>query len=207
MREKGTIASWNDDKGYGFISPISGGRQVFVHISAFSNRGRRPEIGAVITYGVSTDKQGRPCAINATLAGDRLQVKKARSPGAIPITLAIVFIGVVTASVVSGRLPPIILAVYVGLSILTYAAYALDKSAAKKGAWRTQESTLHLLALAGGWPGALIAQQTLRHKSKKKSFRIVFWVTAALNLAGFVWLFSPSGAGLLRLLQKSVAGG
>jgi uncharacterized membrane protein YsdA (DUF1294 family) len=91
--------------------------------------------------------------------------------------------------------------------MFTYAAYALDKSAAKKGAWRTQESTLHLLALAGGWPGALIAQQTLRHKSKKKSFRIVFWVTAALNLAGFVWLFSPSGAGLLRLLQKSVAGG
>lgn len=207
MRTKGTIASWNEGKGYGFISPISGGKQMFVHINAFSNRGRRPEIGQVVTYSICADKQGRPCAISATLAGDRLREEKANSTGTIPITLAIVFIGVVAASVVGGKLPPIILALYVGLSMLTYVAYALDKSAAKEGAWRTQESTLHLFALAGGWPGALIAQQRLRHKSKKESFRFVFWVTAVLNVAGFIWLFSPSGSALLNFLLKNVAGG
>lgn len=42
MRIKGKIASWHDDKGYGFVAPVSGGEQVFVHIKAFSNRNRRP---------------------------------------------------------------------------------------------------------------------------------------------------------------------
>jgi len=82
--------------------------------------------------------------------------------------------------------------------------YALDKSAAKKGAWRTQESTLHLLSLAGGWPGALIAQQKLRHKSKKQSFRFVFWVTVIMNCSAFFWLFTPTGAATLGLFFSSI---
>jgi uncharacterized membrane protein YsdA (DUF1294 family) len=76
--------------------------------------------------------------------------------------------------------------------------YALDKSAAKNGAWRTQESTLHLLSLAGGWPGALIAQQKLRHKSKKQTFRAVFWVTVLLNCGAFAWLFTPNGSATIQ---------
>jgi cold shock CspA family protein len=133
MRTKGTIASWNEGKGYGFISPISGEKQVFIHISAFSNRSRRPEIGRMVTYSISSDKQGRPCAINATLAGDQLREYSYKSTATTPILIAIIFIGIVAASVLSEKLPPIILALYVGLSILTYVAYALDKSAAKKG--------------------------------------------------------------------------
>lgn len=97
-------------------------------------------------------------------------------------------------------MPPIIFAIYIGLSIITYIIYAMDKSAANKGTWRTQESTLHLLALAGGWPGALVAQQKLRHKSKKESFRFVFWVTVLLNFGVFVWLFSSAGSDLLNSL-------
>ena len=78
MRSKGKIASWNDDKGFGFITPLAGGKQVFIHVSAFGNRNRRPEINDVVTYALSTDKQGRPCAANATLAGDKLKEKKAK---------------------------------------------------------------------------------------------------------------------------------
>lgn len=54
-------------------------------------------------------------------------------------------------------------------------AYAMDKSAAVGGGWRIRESRLHLLALVGGWPGALLAQQVLRHKTSKAGFRGVFW--------------------------------
>ena len=52
--------------------------------------------------------------------------------------------------------------------------------------------------LLGGWPGALIAQQTLRHKSRKASFRAVFWLTVLVNCGLFIWLFTPSGSELLR---------
>jgi uncharacterized membrane protein YsdA (DUF1294 family) len=83
---------------------------------------------------------------------------------------------------------------YLVVSFATFVAYALDKAAAERGAWRTSESMLHLLALVGGWPGALIAQSRLRHKSRKQPFRAIFWVTVALNLAVFVWLFTPEGA-------------
>jgi uncharacterized membrane protein YsdA (DUF1294 family) len=74
----------------------------------------------------------------------------------------------------------------------------MDKSAARSGERRTPESTLHLLALAGGWPGALLAQQFLRHKSTKAEFRRTFWVTVVLNVAGFVMLCSTLGRGWLR---------
>ena len=206
-RTKGKISSWNDGKGYGFISPLSGGRQVFVHIKAFSNRKRLPEIGQVVTYAISADKHGRPCAVKATLAGDRLQQHKEKKSGNISIFVSIIFIAIVAVSVLEDKLPPVILAVYIGLSMLTYFVYAADKSAAKKGTWRTQESTLHLFALAGGWPGALIAQQRLRHKSKKESFRFVFWVTVFFNCGLFIWLFSATGSRVLNSLLQGVARG
>lgn len=44
MRLKGKIASWNDDKGFGFITPFDGGNRVFVHIKAFRKSGRRPDV-------------------------------------------------------------------------------------------------------------------------------------------------------------------
>jgi|JI6StandDraft_1071083.scaffolds.fasta_scaffold51081_2 uncharacterized membrane protein YsdA (DUF1294 family) len=83
-----------------------------------------------------------------------------------------------------------IAAAYAAVSLLTFLIYAIDKSAARAGRWRTPKATLHLLALAGGWPGALLAQQWLRHKSAKRSFRAVFWVTVVLNVVGLVLLCS-----------------
>ena len=73
------------------------------------------------------------------------------------------------------RLPLWLLAAVAGLNLVTFFAYALDKSAAQRGAWRTPEQTLHLLALLGGWPAAWWAQQWLRHKSRKQAFRSAYW--------------------------------
>lgn len=72
------------------------------------------------------------------------------------------------------------------MSLVAFLAYALDKSAATQKRWRTSEGTLLLIGLACGWPGALLAQQFLRHKSAKPSFVAAFWLTALLNVAGFV---------------------
>ncbi|GAB3124973.1 DUF1294 domain-containing protein [Leifsonia psychrotolerans] len=80
---------------------------------------------------------------------------------------------------------------YVGASILCFIVYAVDKSAARAGRWRISETTLLLLGLLGGWPGAIVAQQTLRHKTKKASFRKAFWTTVVANVAVFVVLATP----------------
>lgn len=82
-------------------------------------------------------------------------------------------------------LPPLwlLLSTLYGLmSLLTFLLYAVDKRAAKKGAWRIPEQTLHLCALLCGWPGALLGQRMLRHKSKKLPFRLVLCLTIVVNL-------------------------
>jgi len=204
MRSKGKLTSWNDEKGFGFITPNSGGNQIFVHIKAFSNRNRRPAINQLVAYTQSADKQGRPCAARVALAGDRLPKKTKGNCGSMSVIAAIFFLVIVGVSVLTAKIPPLILIFYMFISLFTFMTYAVDKSAARKGAWRTQESTLHLLSLAGGWPGALVAQQRLRHKSKKQSFRFVFWVTVLLNSGAFVWLFTPAGASTLKSLQSLI---
>lgn len=89
----------------------------------------------------------------------------------------------------AGRLPWWVLGAAAGVNLLTFLAYAIDKSAAQNGQWRTKESHLHLLSLAGGWPGAWFAQQWLRHKSRKAEFRAVYWATAVLHCAALgAWL-------------------
>lgn len=79
------------------------------------------------------------------------------------------------------RLPLQAVSVPLVLSAITFIVYALDKHAAQTGRRRTPESTLHLLELAGGWPGAWIAQQRLRHKSRKPAYRRAFRAMAMLH--------------------------
>ena len=67
MRIKGNITTWNDEKAFGFITPDGGGKQVFIHISDFKNRTRRPELNQEVVYTLSHDKQKRVCAKHATL--------------------------------------------------------------------------------------------------------------------------------------------
>ena len=62
---------------------------------------------------------------------------------------------------------------------------------AGRDAWRIRESALLLLGLLGGWPGAVLAQQWLRHKSAKPSLRNAFWLTVLVNTSLFVVLSSP----------------
>lgn len=205
MRTKGRIASWNDEKGYGFVSPLAGGDRTFVHIKAFANRSRRPVVGDVITYSVSTDTRGRPCAEEATIAGVPNTEKRKNSPGYLPQALAFGFLLIVAGAVLVSAIPMPVLLIYLIVSTATFAAYALDKMAAKKGSWRTSENTLHLLALIGGWPGALIAQNHLRHKTRKQPFRTVFWGTVVVNCAVLTWLFTPEGANTWRSILAVVA--
>ena len=102
---------------------------------------------------------------------------------------ATLFAVLLAGFVLSGQLSPLIPALYLLASLVTFTVYAIDKRAARGGSWRTRESTLHLLSVVGGWPGALAAQRLLRHKTQKQPFRAIFLGSIAVNcgmLAGYL---------------------
>lgn len=200
MRTKGKVTHWNQEKGYGFITPSVGEKRVFVHISAFRGRGNQPEVNQLVEFSLSTDRQGRTCAVQVSEVGAHNPRQIKRKGRLTHLLGAAVFLVVVVSSVVSGVMPIEILFVYLGASMLTYLFYYFDKTAAQRGSWRTPESTLHALSFFGGWPGALIAQETLRHKSRKASFRVGFWLTVILNCGLFIWLCTPSGGDMLNAI-------
>lgn len=70
---------------------------------------------------------------------------------------------------------------YLVMSLLTFFLYWRDKRQARNDGWRTPEKILHGAELLGGWPGALLAQQSLRHKTRKLSYQTVFWVIVGLH--------------------------
>ncbi|QPG06807.1 DUF1294 domain-containing protein [Salinimonas marina] len=72
---------------------------------------------------------------------------------------------------------------YSVMSLITFIWYWRDKRASIGEKWRVPELTLHMMALLGGWPGACVAQQVFRHKTQKRTFRVVFVFTCGANIA------------------------
>ena len=130
--------------------------------------------------------------------GRRREPVASSSSSILPIGLLILgYAGLLGYGVWTTRLPPIALGVLLLISLLAFAVYGFDKSAAQAGRWRTAESTLHLLSLAGGWPGAWCAQRLFRHKSRKASFMTGYWATVLLNIAAVAaWVGKLLPAGL-----------
>ena len=206
MRFEGTLTSWNDDRGFGYIESRQGGEPIFVHVSAWPRGSGRPQLHQSVTFEVELGPKGKR-ARDVRLS----QVRRAAPPpaprressaqwGTATLFAIPAFVALYLVAAVMWKLPLWVAGWYFALSAATFIAYAGDKSAAARGAWRTPESTLHALAAAGGWPGALVAQQFLRHKTTKRSFREVFWATVLLNVLGLVVLASPIRSWLLTKL-------
>ena len=199
MRYQGKIKNWKDDQGFGFITPNGGGEKAFVHIKAFAGRARRPVEGDLVTYQLGNDERCRLRAEDIRFVHGRETSAGSQGSIALDSMFAILFCLLLALAALKGRLPFAVLGLYCAASMITFVGYAIDKSAAQQHRWRTQESTLHLFGMLGGWPGALLAQKTLRHKSKKKKFQAVFWGTVMLNCAALGW-FAWGGAGRFKLL-------
>ena len=197
MRLKGVINSWNDERGFGFIQPAQGGQDIFFHITAFTYRVDRPQVNQRVSFEVELGPQGKMRARNVELirfapykAKQALRKPRPQS-GAATLYVIPAFLVVYLAVSVFWKTPIWFAILYVVASAITFVVYAHDKSCAQRGARRTQEITLHILSIAGGWPGALLAQQRLRHKSVKAEFRSFFWGTVAFNVGAFLILCSP----------------
>lgn len=79
-------------------------------------------------------------------------------------------------------IPSFLFIFIISINVLSFLFYLIDKYNAKNGHWRIKETRLHCLSLLGGWPGAAIAQQWLKHKNRKKSFQIRYWLTIVANI-------------------------
>ena len=209
-RRAGRITGWDDSKGYGFVTPHDGGARAFVHIKAFQQATRRPVDGDLISYVTRADGKGRVNAVDVRFAGQRVIAPRAAPRSAprhrarvrVPRTaIAVAFLAVAVALMLMGIAPALVTMVYLVMSAVSYIAYVLDKDAAgKRRRQRMPESTLHALDTFGGWPGGLIAQQQMRHKTVKASFQTGFWMSVVINLLGVAALWYSGVAGRLSEL-------
>lgn len=205
MRYQGKIANWKDDQGFGFVTPNGRNEKAFVHIKAFAGRSRRPVDGDLITYELITDEKGRFRADNIRFSGTKAMPATASGSGSssgpgigsFGIIFTALFYCFLLLAALMAWIPFAILVLYHAASAIAFLAYVFDKDAAKNNRWRTKESTLHMLGLVGGWPGALLAQKIIRHKSRKQEFQAVFWTTVILNCCAFGWFFTRAGSAFL----------
>lgn len=207
MKFQGTLTKWNDERGFGFIKPESGGQDIFVNIKAFERGEGRPVEGARLSFAVEVGPEGkkravsvqhlRPAKSAATRPPAREKLSRSSAPWpAVSLVALCGFPLVYLATAFLWGVSIYVAAAYLVLSVVTFVTYQIDKSAAESNSWRVAEANLHVLAFVGGWPGATLAQQLLRHKSKKAEFRAVHWVMTFGNIGAFIFLASQ---GALRL--------
>ena len=203
MRYQGKISTWKDEQGFGFIIPNGGGKQIYLHIKALAGYHKRPVGDELVTYKLLTDAKGRPTASEVLYVSNRQQRPLSLGQSIIPVYFTLAFLTILCVAVAANHLSPLVLIVYAVASTITFLFYWLDKRAAKNEGQRTPESILQSLSLIGGWPGALLAQRTFKHKTAKKSFQTVFWIQVLLNTLGLI-IFSSSTVSNLLLSMFNI---
>jgi uncharacterized membrane protein YsdA (DUF1294 family)/cold shock CspA family protein len=204
-RHGGVVTTWNDDRGFGFLKPDDGSHDIFLHFTAVPRGAARPYKGQHLTYELETDEKGKVRAVRAepVVVTERAEPQPAPASSVIGIVAIAAFVAIFLVTRWRWGTPYTVAGLYLALSILAFAMYYADKRAAQRNRWRTPENTLLLVGLIGGWPGAVVAQQSLRHKTKKLSFRARFWTSVGINVVVFVllaWYFSGHAVPGLKLL-------
>lgn len=196
MRLEGNLKSWSDERGFGFIEPRLGGQDIFVHIKSFERISSRPDIGLPVSFEIALNSDGKKRAVRVQVIrpSGKVMQKRDKSPtrwGIATFFAIPLFLVVFTVTGLLWQVPRWIAGLYLIMSAACFIAYAIDKAAAVTRRRRISEASLIFLGLAGGWPGAIIAQQALRHKSVKAEFRSKFWGSVVANIVLFIALNSP----------------
>lgn len=215
-KQQGHIKKWQDDKGFGFIE-TDNGESVFFHINEFKAR-RRPDIGEQVVFTMGQDNQGRTQAkdvqelsfVQQKMAQKNQQIRQRNVKRSAQadfeatqkkrLFLGIGFYSVLILLAATDKLSWLVVVWYAAMGMITYTMYAKDKAAAQSNDWRTPESTLHLLSALGGWVGAMVAQTYLRHKSQKPEFRLTYYLTVVINMAGLLFILAGDGLAFLEAI-------
>jgi uncharacterized membrane protein YsdA (DUF1294 family)/cold shock CspA family protein len=213
-KQQGHIKKWQDDKGFGFIESEAG-ESLFFHVSEFKAQ-RRPDVGEQVVFTVGQDNQGRKQAkqvqelgfVQQQMVQKNKQIRQRNQKRSAQADfeagqkkrsfLGVGFYGVLILLAAMNELSWLVVGWYVAIGLITYMMYAKDKAAAQSGDWRTPESTLHVLSALGGWVGAMVAQTYLRHKSQKSEFRMTYYLTVLINLAGLLFILAGGGLDILE---------
>ena len=204
--QKGMLVMWNDQKGFGFIQPDGSDDDYFVHISTFKKGlPRRPETGDIVHFrpAESAGKKRAAFALIPALEAIAPPPKHFElnpRQRTWPVNLLIALPLVLSCYLLIMAANPLPFFAYWLLSLLTMILYGFDKAHAAMRKWRVPEIYFHLLELLGGWPGALIAQNDFRHKTRQSAYLWILRGIIAIHLMAwfiyFYWTAHQAGMGL-----------
>ena len=190
---QGEIIRFDAAKGFGFIKVAGQEKDIFIHQSEV-NGGVRLRDGMRVEFETQSTAKGlRAVNVRVSGAGAPAQVRRSdANPYTLFSIVALVIIGAARALVYFLFGSFWLLGYLIGINLAAFGLYGYDKSAAQAGRLRVPERVLHGLELFGGTPGAFIAQRVFHHKTRKVSYRIVFWLIFAVQVAVIAWWFSPA---------------
>lgn len=174
-RFEGTLVSWDDERGFGFIEGPELHQPVFMHVKFLTSRRQRPVKGDRLRFTMGVGRDGGPAASEVEIVG----APPAPPPKPPPATLldlsrlmaaVALLIGVIVAYRYRDA-PLWFPALYLVMSFGSGLAYWLDKVFARDGRTRVRESMLHFADAFFGIAGGLFAQHVFRHKTRKRAFR------------------------------------
>ena len=228
MEQRGVLKSWDDQQGFGFISGAQG--DIFVHISAVKGN-QRPTAQMQVYYVAAKDGKGGWRATHMrglALAIDEPEMRqstnhklikqqagqtgkqqtssvstKEASWKTVLFLLSLTVLGYGLTVLYFKKSWRLLAVIYLLASLFSFVQYWIDKRRAQENERRIPESSLHLVEFLGGWPGAFLAQKVLRHKTRKFSYQLSYWLIVLLHL--IVWvdvLFL--GQALLGLLKLNL---
>lgn len=198
---RGRVAQWDAAKGLGFIEAEGGGPRLLLRRADLRGRikAQGPRVGEPVRFQRQTLKEGKQRALQVhslapapAPAAAPVSAPSRGAPSSARLLVIPVFALLLGWIHLSWPLPKPVPLLYGALSMALFIVYGLDKWNARRGGARVAETSLHLIALMGGWPGALLGQHIFRHKTAKPAFLRWTWAMVALNLLLLVGLCTPA---------------
>ena len=171
-RVQGKVTGWETERGFGWVKHEGG--SLFAHIREFE-KGFIPKAGDDVTFVEGLDFRGRPCATKVECP--RVSSLPDRKTW---MKLAVLLVLPMWANFKLPIAPWLLPLAALPVSVAAWILFRHDKKRSLEGKWRNSETELHGLELFGGWPGAFLAQQKFRHKTRKLSYQAIFWSIVVL---------------------------